>query len=305
MKPTTILPFLASTLVTGQEDYSPFTLTTLTTHQPNGYPGGNVNYYRIGFNIASTDAATNTTSRAYCNRFWGDNNRDETAAYSLGVPTGQWIQCDSSEQNLGDGASDFSFQLFPYFSIGNFSLEVRRTISTQNLLTAHTHLTNTTQPTPALTCQINPQQVPSSSVHASGDCNLVSPHLLPAKPSTPGPCTPPSSPNHPITFPVQKATLPAQSIYLTGSHPLLGSWEPAAAVPLTETGSWQSYPLWNGTVELPRGQRVEYKFLLKTADGAWEWECCENRILEVPRLGEGGCGPLAAGGQGVVEFFRG
>lgn len=122
MKPSTSLLTLATTALA----FQPFLLPELTTHQPNGNPAGQVNYYRIAFTVTST--TSNGTSSGYCNRFWGDNSWLDDEAYSLYVPTDEYV-CDSSEENLGDKASNFRFKLFPYFSIGNFSLEVKETLA--------------------------------------------------------------------------------------------------------------------------------------------------------------------------------
>ena len=94
--------------------YSPFLVKPLSTHQPNGNPDGQVNYYNIAFTVSSLNGGNSTGE---CSTFWGDNGYTEQEAYSVNVPTGSWIEC---------GASEFSFQLFPYFSIGNFTLAIQQ-----------------------------------------------------------------------------------------------------------------------------------------------------------------------------------
>jgi hypothetical protein len=95
--------------------YSPLVIKNLNTHQPNGNPAGQTNYYRIQFDVSSSNGGAE--SSATCQTSWGDNSWLQTEAYSMAVPTGKWIAC---------GANDFRFQLFPYFSIGNFSLGVQQ-----------------------------------------------------------------------------------------------------------------------------------------------------------------------------------
>jgi hypothetical protein len=95
--------------------YSPFLVKSLSTHQPIGNNEGQVNYYRIQFNVSTCNGGVESSTT--CASFWGDNSWTEPEAYSMAVPTGKWIACDSS---------DFRFQLFPQFSIGNFSLAVQQ-----------------------------------------------------------------------------------------------------------------------------------------------------------------------------------
>lgn len=97
---------------------SPLQINPLSTHQPNGNPDGQVNYYRIAFTVESTNgAAAGSNSSAQCALSWGDNSYEQQEAYSVSVPTGSWTQC---------GSSEFSLQLYPYFSIGNFTLGVQQ-----------------------------------------------------------------------------------------------------------------------------------------------------------------------------------
>ena len=77
---------------------------------------GQVNYYHIRFDVSSANGPANNSSGT-CYTFWGDNQYLSKNAYSENVPVDEWISCDGS---------DFSFKLFPYFSIGNFSLAVQQ-----------------------------------------------------------------------------------------------------------------------------------------------------------------------------------
>lgn len=116
---TAILLFLntAFTVVVEAADYSPFIIDPLTTHQPIGNNEGETNYYSISFNVSAANGVLPANETATCSASWSDNSWAQSAAYSLYVPTGSWIQC---------GDSDFSFQLFPYFSIGNYTLAVQQ-----------------------------------------------------------------------------------------------------------------------------------------------------------------------------------
>lgn len=96
---------------------SSFRLDPVTTHQPNGNPDGQVNYYHITFNVTSPM----DDSVACCTATWGDNSWQESEAYSMNVPTGDWISCAAVEKS-----AQVAFQLYPYFSIGNFSLSIEQ-----------------------------------------------------------------------------------------------------------------------------------------------------------------------------------
>lgn len=71
-------------------------------------------------------------------------------------------------------------------------------------------------------------------------------------------------------------------VYLVGSVPALGSWSPAAAVPMTASGS-----SWTTTVSLPANTAVEYKFITKDAAGNVTWEPGSNHTYTVPASGTG------------------
>lgn len=98
--------------------YSPFVIKPLTTHQPIGNNEGETNFYSISFTVSSCNGAEGANSTATCQQSWGDNSWAQSADYSLYVPTGEWIACGQD--------SEFSFQLFPYFAIGNFTLAVQQ-----------------------------------------------------------------------------------------------------------------------------------------------------------------------------------
>jgi len=76
-----------------------------------------------------------------------------------------------------------------------------------------------------------------------------------------------------------------QSVYVVGSIPELGSWNPAAAVPLKTTSS--TFPTWTGSVSLPPNTYVEYQYIVKNANGTvanWE-KSYSNRTTTTPPAG--------------------
>lgn len=77
------------------------------------------------------------------------------------------------------------------------------------------------------------------------------------------------------TVGVETTTSFGQNVFLVGSTPALGSWNPNKALPL----SADSYPLWS--LSLPQGQSGEFKFIKKFGDMV-EWEPGPNHSLESP-----------------------
>lgn len=77
-------------------------------------------------------------------------------------------------------------------------------------------------------------------------------------------------------------TYPGDRVFVCGSLPELGEWEPEKAVEL----DGQEWPDWRASVKLPKGQPFEYKLLIKN-DHGYFWETGENRvgvIEENPKL---------------------
>ncbi|MGA4956204.1 CBM20 domain-containing protein [Streptomyces lavendulocolor] len=79
------------------------------------------------------------------------------------------------------------------------------------------------------------------------------------------------------TFRTTATTTWGQNLYVSGNVADLGAWDPAKALPLT-TGS-ATYPVWNGTHQLPPHTIVEYKYLKKNPDGTITWENGDNRTV--------------------------
>ncbi|KAL1997043.1 hypothetical protein VTN49DRAFT_7908 [Thermomyces lanuginosus] len=95
-------------------------------------------------------------------------------------------------------------------------------------------------------------------------------------------CTPPSEVT--LTFNALVDTAFGQNIYLVGSIPELGSWDPANAL-LMSAKSWTSgNPVWTLSISLPAGTSFEYKFIRKD-DGSSDvvWESDPNRSYNVPK----------------------
>jgi alpha-amylase len=82
------------------------------------------------------------------------------------------------------------------------------------------------------------------------------------------------------TFSVTGAPTANGPIYLVGSIAQLGSWAPASAVAMTQSGS-----TWSTTVSLSGSTYFEYKFIAKNATGYVIWEPDSNHNYTTPAGG--------------------
>jgi alpha-amylase len=81
-----------------------------------------------------------------------------------------------------------------------------------------------------------------------------------------------------ISIAATVTTVWGQNVFIVGNTAALGSWSPASAVALSSTG----YPVWSGTVNLPVGTSVEYKYIKKDDAGTVTWESDPNRTRSTP-----------------------
>ncbi|MFF0724389.1 carbohydrate-binding module family 20 domain-containing protein [Streptomyces sp. NPDC004134] len=84
------------------------------------------------------------------------------------------------------------------------------------------------------------------------------------------------------SFNVTATTQPGENIYVAGSIPQLGDWNPAQAVRLSSG----SYPVWKHQLALPAGTTFQYKYIRRW-DGQTgvTWESGSNRQATVPTGG--------------------
>lgn len=276
---------LVSLVQTALAAYSPFQVNPLSTHQPNGNPDGQVNYYRIAFTVESTNSANDSSSSAQCASFWGDNSFGQQEAYSVEVPTGSWIEC---------GSSDFSFQLYPYFSIGNFTLGVQQNFTNalgdQITASGTLQITNTTS---AYTCTINPEEVQYEQ-HAQGDCSIPSDGTAFSIPITTSTSSAVCTGNITTSFESALNTTYGQNILLIGSIPELGNWDPSDAIMMTgHYNGPDAWPTFTASVDIPAGTSFEYKYIFQDTDGTETWEAGENREVSLPNYT---CAAVTVGG---------
>jgi alpha-amylase len=76
-----------------------------------------------------------------------------------------------------------------------------------------------------------------------------------------------------VTFHENATTFFGQNVFLVGSIPALGNWNPANAIPLSSA----TYPVWSAGVSLPANTSFQYKYIKKNPDGSITWESDPNR----------------------------
>ncbi|WNV86121.1 carbohydrate-binding module family 20 domain-containing protein [Umezawaea sp. Da 62-37] len=79
-------------------------------------------------------------------------------------------------------------------------------------------------------------------------------------------------------FAVNATTTTGQNVFVVGDNAALGSWNPAAAIPLSSA----TYPVWKASVSLPSGTAFQYKYLRKESNGTVTWESGANRTSTSP-----------------------
>ncbi|WP_232831976.1 carbohydrate-binding module family 20 domain-containing protein [Nocardiopsis sp. FIRDI 009] len=77
-------------------------------------------------------------------------------------------------------------------------------------------------------------------------------------------------------FNVQAETHYGQEVYVVGSIPELGSWDPASGLRLSTNET--SYPWWGGSTGLPVGTEFEYKYVKIDGSGNVVWQEGDNRV---------------------------
>jgi glucoamylase len=98
---------------------------------------------------------------------------------------------------------------------------------------------------------------------------------------TPAPC--PTATAVDVTFEVRVRTQIGQTIKIAGDTSELGQWNTDRAVTLSAFSYTDADPVWKGTVRLPAGKQVAYKYINANSDGSVKWEGDPNRQYGVPK----------------------
>ncbi|KAH8996008.1 glycoside hydrolase [Lactarius akahatsu] len=94
----------------------------------------------------------------------------------------------------------------------------------------------------------------------------------------------------PVLFYENATTTYGDNIFVVGSVPQLGNWDPSNAIPLDPS----NYPVWAATVYLPPNTAFQYKFIRKESNGNVVWESDPDRQDTTP----------ASGTQSIVTSWR-
>jgi alpha-amylase len=122
--------------------------------------------------------------------------------------------------------------------------------------------------------QVNGSGQVTATVPANGVLAL---HVDARTTGTPGP-TPTPTPTGggcstvATSFAVDASTVWGENIHVVGNVAALGNWNPANSVPLDPA----TYPVWRGTVNLPAGTSVQYKYIKRNGSQV-SWESDPNR----------------------------
>ncbi|GAU13966.1 hypothetical protein TSUD_262930 [Trifolium subterraneum] len=67
-----------------------------------------------------------------------------------------------------------------------------------------------------------------------------------------------------------------EQFLIVGDNPMLGSWNPLDALPLT----WSDGHIWTAELDMPAGKSIQYKFILKGKEGDIIWQPGPDRIIQ-------------------------
>ncbi|KAI8986851.1 glycoside hydrolase [Trametes punicea] len=81
-----------------------------------------------------------------------------------------------------------------------------------------------------------------------------------------------------VNFAETATTTFGENIFIVGSIPELGNWDPNSAIALSAA----SYPTWTVSVSMPANTTFQYKFIRKETDGSIVWESDPNREYSTP-----------------------
>jgi hypothetical protein len=87
-----------------------------------------------------------------------------------------------------------------------------------------------------------------------------------------------------VIFKVSATTVMGQNVYVVGSIPELGGWDPAKA---SEAMMNPNYPTWFLPVSVPKNTTFDFKFIKKDAGGTVTWEGGSNRSFTSPSSSTG------------------
>ncbi|OIW00850.1 hypothetical protein TanjilG_12254 [Lupinus angustifolius] len=79
-----------------------------------------------------------------------------------------------------------------------------------------------------------------------------------------------------VTFQLEKNCDFGEQFLIVGDDPVLGSWDPADALPMT----WSDGHIWSVELDMPTGKSILYKFILKGKAGDIVWQPGSDRTIQ-------------------------
>lgn len=128
-----------------------------------------------------------------------------------------------------------------------------------------------------------PNQTPTSggsTTTATGSTSSKSTTTTSSTSTTTSTCVAPTS--IAVTFTDKVVTVVGQTIKIAGNVAALGNWDTSSAVALSASGYTNSNPIWSGSVNLPAGTVIQYKYINVASNGAVTWEADPNHTYTVP-----------------------
>lgn len=78
-----------------------------------------------------------------------------------------------------------------------------------------------------------------------------------------------------VAFQLQKNCNFGEQFLIVGDDPMLGSWDPLDALPMT----WSEGHVWTAELDVPAEKSIQFKFILKEKDGNIVWQPGSDRII--------------------------
>ncbi|KAK7273705.1 hypothetical protein RIF29_14764 [Crotalaria pallida] len=79
-----------------------------------------------------------------------------------------------------------------------------------------------------------------------------------------------------VTFHLQKKCDFGEQFLIVGDDPVLGSWNPADALPM----DWSDGHIWTVELDVPAGKSIQFKFILKGKAGDIIWQPGSDRVIQ-------------------------
>ncbi|KAG9257383.1 putative glucoamylase GMY1 [Emericellopsis atlantica] len=155
------------------------------------------------------------------------------------------------------------------------NMDVPGTCSATTAVGSYTSATKTSFPA---------SQTPTDGVPSPTDGSPTTTDGGPTTTESSAPCATATSVD--VTFEVRVTTQYGQTIKIVGDASELGQWNTGNAVALSASSYTAADPVWKGTVTLPAGAQLAYKYINVATDGSVTWESDPNRQYTVPKTCE-------------------